>query len=57
MPSSRHFAPENLAPLLGGDNPLPIVADWEILSKNRISGSNRITDKQKPKTRVETLKS
>ena len=31
----------------GGDNPLPMVADWEILSKSEVRGSLRITDKQK----------
>ena len=56
MPSSRHFAPENLAPLLGGDNPLPMVADWEILSRSKVRGSVGIVDKQKPKSRAETIK-
>ena len=56
MPSSRHFAPENLAPLLGGDNPLPMVTDWEILSKSEVRGSVGITHKQKTKSRIETIK-
>ena len=39
----------------GGDNPLPMVADWNILSKNGSRGSDRITDKQKIKSRVEVV--
>jgi len=38
-----------------GDNPLPMVADWEILSKSEVRGSLRITDKQKTKSTVETV--
>ena len=38
------------------DNPLPMVADWEILLNRGSRGSLRIADKQKPKTRAETLK-
>ena len=40
----------------GGDHPLPMVADWEILSKSEVSGSVGIADKQKTKSRDETLK-
>ena len=39
-----------------GDNPLPMVADWEILLKSEVRESVGITDKQKPKSRAETLK-
>ena len=40
-----------------GDNPLPMVADWEILSKSEVYGSIGTTDKQnKSKSRVEALK-
>ena len=38
------------------DNPLPMVADWEILSKSEVSGNVGIADKQKPKSRNETIK-
>ena len=40
----------------GGDNPLPMVADWEILSKSEVSGSVGIADKQNTKSRNETIK-
>ena len=30
------LAPENLAPLWGRGNPLPMVADWKIVSKNGV---------------------
>ena len=38
-----------------GDNPLSMVADWEILSNSEVRGSVGITDKQKPKSRVEIV--
>ncbi len=40
----------------GGDNPLPMVADWEILLKSEVRGSVGIADKQKTKSRTETIK-
>ena len=38
------------------DNPLPMVADWEILLKSEVRGSVGIADKQNTKSRNETIK-
>ena len=39
----------------GGDNLLPMVADWEILSKSEVHGSVGTADRQKTKSRIETV--
>ncbi len=39
-----------------GDNPLPMVADWEILSKSEVRGSVGTADKQNTKSKNETIK-
>lgn len=54
--TSRHCTRKTSLHPEGGGNPLPMVADWEILSNRGSRGSLRIADKQKPKTRAETLK-